>query len=74
MSSSEPGGMIFWGFLMKQNIAEVKWLTEHGISEDRLSLSKGSGWIKFNSTVGEVEDLLKTKYKVGCTDFSNIEY
>jgi tripeptidyl-peptidase-1 len=50
------------------------WLVEHGIAEDRLSLSKGSGWIKFNSTVGEVEDLLKTKYEVGCTEFSNVEY
>ncbi|PMD13221.1 hypothetical protein NA56DRAFT_712256 [Hyaloscypha hepaticicola] len=54
------------GFAPSQETIEpVKaWLVEHGIAEDRLSLSKGSGWIKFNSTVGEVEDLLKTKYEL----------
>jgi len=40
------------------------WLAENGISEDRISLSKGSMWMKVDSTFDESEVLLKTKYKV----------
>jgi hypothetical protein len=41
-----------------------QWLAIHGIGPDRLSISKSSGWIRFNSTVGETEVLLQTKYNV----------
>ena len=41
-----------------------QWLAIHGIGPDRLSISKSSSWIRFNSTIGEVEALLQTKYSV----------
>ncbi|KAE9365864.1 subtilisin-like protein [Stipitochalara longipes BDJ] len=44
--------------------AVKEWLASFGIDEDRISISKSSSWIRFNCTVGEVEELLKTKYKI----------
>ena len=41
-----------------------EWLSSHGIEQARLSISKGSSWILFSSTIGEAEALLQTKYKV----------
>ena len=38
------------------------WLHGFGIDEDRVSVSQGLGWVEFNATVEEAEDLLKTKY------------
>jgi hypothetical protein len=50
---------------VKETIHSVKaWLAENGTSEDRISLSKGSMWMKVDSTFDESEVLLKTKYKV----------
>jgi tripeptidyl-peptidase-1 len=49
--------------------AVKQWLANHGISEDRLMISKSSSWIRFNSTIGEAETLMQTKYKVGNTLF-----
>jgi tripeptidyl-peptidase I len=44
--------------------AVVEWLTESGISKERVTLSKGLTWVRVDSTVGETEALLRTKYKV----------
>jgi len=38
------------------------WLSDFGITEDRLSFSTGRNWIEFDSTVDEAERLLDTKY------------
>jgi len=43
--------------------AVKSWLAAYGISEDRIAVSSGSNWIRFNSTVAEAESLLQTKYK-----------
>lgn len=49
----------------KEPVDAVKlWLEEHGITEDRISISKSLSWVRFESTVGEAEKLLQTKYKV----------
>ncbi|KAI0044220.1 subtilisin-like protein [Auriscalpium vulgare] len=46
-------------------ITTVKdWLTDAGIHPDRLRLSPSKGWIDFNATAAEAEDLLKTEYYV----------
>jgi len=48
------------------SVATVKavkeWLTEAGITEHRLRLSPGRNWIKFDATVEQAEDLLRTEY------------
>ncbi|KDR74449.1 hypothetical protein GALMADRAFT_227502 [Galerina marginata CBS 339.88] len=47
------------------SIATVtQWLTESGISRDRLRLSANKGWIHFNATAAEAEELLQTEYHV----------
>ncbi|KAI0072201.1 hypothetical protein K474DRAFT_1605557 [Panus rudis PR-1116 ss-1] len=41
------------------------WLSESGLARERMRLSVSKGWVEvINSTVGEVEDLLKTEYHV----------
>jgi Pro-kumamolisin, activation domain len=56
----------------RETIDAVKgWLASFGIGEDRISISKSSSWIRFNSTVGEAEELLQTKYKVSIPLFRN---
>jgi tripeptidyl-peptidase-1 len=35
-----------------------------GISEERITLSKGRNWVKFEATIAEAEYLLKTEYKI----------
>ncbi|KAK1574290.1 Pro-kumamolisin [Colletotrichum navitas] len=40
----------------------MEWLESEGIKRSRIGLSKGRNWVQFNSTVGEVERLLKTEY------------
>ncbi|KAG6845624.1 hypothetical protein H0H87_006677 [Tephrocybe sp. NHM501043] len=44
--------------------AVANWLTDSGISRERLRLSVGKGWIDLNATVREVESLLKTEYHI----------
>lgn len=44
--------------------AVTNWLTDSGISRDRLRLAPNNGWIHLNATVAEVEELLKTEYHV----------
>lgn len=60
--------------------AVATWLTEAGISRDRLRLSASKGWIDVTVTAAEVEELLKTEYhvwedetgseRVGCGEYS----
>ncbi|KAH8082440.1 subtilisin-like protein [Cristinia sonorae] len=40
------------------------WLNDAGIHPDRLSLSPGKGWVEFDATAAEAEELLKTEYHV----------
>ena len=40
------------------------WLAGGGIGEDRLKLSKGVNWLRFDVTVEEAEALLRTEYKI----------
>lgn len=40
------------------------WLVESGIESSRISLSRGRNWLNVNASIAEVEDLLKTEYKV----------
>ncbi|KJA23288.1 hypothetical protein HYPSUDRAFT_201573 [Hypholoma sublateritium FD-334 SS-4] len=44
--------------------AVTNWLTDAGISRDRLRLSINKGWIHVNASTAEVEDLLKTEYHI----------
>ncbi|KAA6409887.1 MAG: subtilisin [Lasallia pustulata] len=44
--------------------AVTKWLTSAGIAEERISRSQSLGWLKFDATVKEAENLLKTEYHV----------
>ncbi len=44
--------------------AVTDWLVGSGISASRMRLSVNKGWIEFNATVSEVEDLLNTEYHV----------
>lgn len=54
---------------METLTAVKSWLTEHGIAHERIELSKGFNWFKFNATVEEAESLLRTKYSV----YKNVE-
>lgn len=48
-----------------ETVAAVRsWLTDFGLHRDRLRLSSGQGWIEFNATAAEVEELLNTEYHV----------
>lgn len=40
----------------------TEWLTTSGIAANRLEHSQSFGWLTFNATVGEAEDLLKTEF------------
>ncbi|GJJ08474.1 hypothetical protein Clacol_002692 [Clathrus columnatus] len=40
------------------------WLIDSGIGLNRIKLSPSRGWLKFNATVGEVEELLDCQYKI----------
>lgn len=42
----------------------MNWLTDAGISRERLGLSPNKGWIHLNATVSEIEGLLKTEYHI----------
>lgn len=44
--------------------AVTNWLTDAGVSRDRLRLSINKGWIHVNASTAEVEDLLKAEYHV----------
>jgi tripeptidyl-peptidase-1 len=40
------------------------WLSDAGISSDRISQSANKQWIQFDSTIPELEDILQTEYHV----------
>ncbi len=42
----------------------TEWLISAGITPERISRSQSLGWLTFDATVGEAENLLKTKYHV----------
>lgn len=46
-----------------ETVDSVKsWLVSSGIAPDRISRSQSLGWLKFDATVAEAENLLKTDY------------
>lgn len=46
-----------------ESVDTVKaWLAESGIAPERVSKSQSLGWLKFDATVAEAENLLKTEY------------
>lgn len=59
--------------------AVLTWLVRAGISLQRIKKSQSLGWLEFNSTVNEAQNLLKTEYfkfkhtsgapHVGCTAY-----
>lgn len=51
----------------------VRWLVDSGIPRDRLALSINRGWIHFNATTAQVEELLKTEYYVFTHEDSGAE-
>ncbi|KAI4161597.1 MAG: hypothetical protein LQ342_004738 [Letrouitia transgressa] len=49
----------------QESVDSVKyWLTSSGIASERISRSQSLGWLKFDATVKEVENLLKAEYFV----------
>ena len=40
----------------------IDWLKSSGISRSRISSTQSMGWLKFDATVKQAEDLLKTKF------------
>ena len=64
--------------------AVIVWLKSSGIAPERISRSQSMGWLTFEATVAEAEDLLKTEFfmhkhttgkpHVGCDDYSIPEY
>ena len=44
--------------------AVKSWLTDAGVHHERLRLSPSRGWIEFEATAAEVEELLQTEYHV----------
>jgi tripeptidyl-peptidase-1 len=48
-----------------EGVAEVlRWLNEAGISKSRITRSHSGGWLNFNATIMETEQLLKTQYHI----------
>jgi tripeptidyl-peptidase-1 len=47
----------------KETVDTVKrWLDNTGITADRIQVSRGNGWLTFNASVAEAENLLQTEY------------
>ncbi|KAG8411214.1 hypothetical protein J3459_016525 [Metarhizium acridum] len=47
----------------ESSINAVKsWLIKSGVSADKITFPQSKGWVEFQSTVGELESILKTKY------------
>jgi tripeptidyl-peptidase I len=48
-----------------EGVTEVlRWLNEAGISKSRITSSHSGGWLNFNATIMEAEQLLKTQYHI----------
>ena len=64
--------------------AVTVWLKSSGIAPERISKTQSMGWLTFDATVAEAENLLKTEFflhkhitgkpHVGCDDYSVPEY
>lgn len=64
--------------------AVTVWLKNSGITPDRISRTQSMGWLTFDATVAEAENLLKTKFfmhkhttgkpHVGCDEYSIPEF
>lgn len=64
--------------------AVLVWLKSSGISPERITRSQSMGWVTFDATVAEAENLLKTEFfmhkhttgkpHVGCDDYSVPEF
>lgn len=64
------------------NIDAVRhWLASSGIEASRIKLSRGKNWLDFDANITEIEDLLKTEYRIyshktsdqshiGCEEYS----
>jgi hypothetical protein len=48
------------------------WPSESGISADRVKLSKGKKWLKFDVAIREAEDLLRVRPQPGVVPASEI--
>jgi len=51
-------------YVSLESTAVKSWLIAAGISEERISISKGCNWVKLKITIEEAEYLLKTEYRV----------
>ena len=53
-------------FAPKQETVDsvLEWLKSSDISEDRITKSQSLGWLHFNATAREAENLLKTRYHI----------
>ncbi|RPD56645.1 subtilisin-like protein [Lentinus tigrinus ALCF2SS1-7] len=57
-----------------ETVARVtEWLVQSGIGKERLRMSPSKGWIAFNATVEEVEDLIDAEYHVYTHEESGAE-
>ncbi|KAJ6617128.1 subtilisin-like protein [Mycena sp. CBHHK59/15] len=54
--------------------AVVSWLTESGVSRERVRVSKTKGWVMLNASVAETEALLNTEYHVFLHEASGAEH
>lgn len=62
----------------------TSWLTDSGIEPHQISVAPSKAWVEVNATVGEIEELLQTKYfiydhslresHVGCLEYSLPEH
>ena len=49
----------------KDSVDAVRnWLAASGIATERVAQTQSMGWLEFKATVGEAEELLKTKYYI----------
>ena len=60
---------VSWELLLmvfsEHTISAVKeWLSSAGIAHDRIEQTQSLGWLSFDATADEAENLLKTKYHV----------
>lgn len=76
LCSSDPESPKYGQHYTKQEVMDMfapteetinsvkKWLVKSGIPEDEIMLSNSKGWMGFETTVSNLESVLKTKYHV----------
>ncbi|KAK5992133.1 Aorsin [Cladobotryum mycophilum] len=74
MDVSDPSSKNYGKYWTRDQVAEMfspskdtvdavkDWLSSSGISGDRVRHSAGNGWVTFDATAEEAEDLLQTRY------------